>query len=71
MSARLLLNIAYTHLLAGRLHAEKCTGDRCVRGCAFREFDEWLDGPVTDADILADRRRRERGAALLRGEIPA
>jgi hypothetical protein len=35
-----------------------------------RAFEEALDRPVTPADVAADRRRKERVTALLKGEIP-
>lgn len=55
-------------LRANLRHAEKCK-DRCVRGCGFAEFDDWLEGPITRSEIEAERRRKERLAALIGGQI--
>jgi hypothetical protein len=59
------------HLCGGCRHAEKCTQDKCVRGCGFREFDQWLDSPVLKSDVRADQRRRERLTLLTSGGISA
>lgn len=41
-----------------------------MQGCGWLALDEWLDGPVTKSDRLADERREQRLLALKRGEIP-
>jgi hypothetical protein len=56
--------VAVQHLRRNLRHAEKCK-QRCAAGCGFTAFDEWLEGPVTAADLAADKRRKERLAALL------
>jgi hypothetical protein len=65
-----LLNIAYGHLRARSQHGD-CTQDKCVDGCGFLAFTDWLESPVLRSDELADERRQDRLAALMRGEVPA
>lgn len=42
-----------------------------MRGCGWLALDDWLNGPVTKADRLADQRREQRLRALQGGETPA
>lgn len=58
------------HLRSRQQHDEKCTEERCVSACGFVKFAEWLDAPVTKYDMRADARRKERLAALMRGQVP-
>lgn len=62
------MNIVYGHLSAGRRH-NGCE-DRCVDGCGWLALEQWLAGPVTKSDELADERFEQRKQALMRGDIP-
>jgi hypothetical protein len=63
------MSIVYGHLSKDLRHAG--CDQRCVEGCGWLALDQWLAGPVTRSDQLADERLEQRKQALLRGEIPS
>lgn len=62
------MSIVYGHLSKDLRH-NGCA-ERCVEGCGWLALDQWLEGPVTTSDRLADEQFEQRKQALLRGDIP-
>lgn len=51
-------------------HVDTCA-EKCADACQARQFEAWLDEPVLQSEVEAERRREQRLKALMRGEIPA